>query len=85
MRIHARHRDRRICTQYPQPLEHLQDTFVCRLFYGGSAKYISTARVLYADGGIESISREEAERLVTELSPVPIEFYPEPETKEEAE
>ena len=60
-------------------------TFVCRHFYGHSAKYISTVRVLYADGGIESISSEEAERLVAEKSPVPIEFDPGPETKEKSD
>ena len=60
-------------------------TFVCRLFYGHSAKYISTVRVLYADGGIETISNEEAEKLVAEHAPVPIEFDPEPETKEKSD
>jgi hypothetical protein len=44
-------------------------TFVCRLFFGYSAKYISTARVLYADGGIVTISSEEAERLVRKYHP----------------
>ena len=49
-------------------------TFVCRLFYGFCVKYISTARVLYADGGIGTISREEAEKLVAKYSPVPLEI-----------
>ena len=60
-------------------------TFVCRLFYGFCVKYISTARVLYADGGIESISSEDAEKLVAEHAPEPIEFDPEPETKEKSD
>ena len=46
--------------------------FVCRLFVRRSAEYAFTARVLYADGGIETISREEAEKLVTEKHPVPM-------------
>jgi hypothetical protein len=49
-------------------------TFVCRLFFGHSSKFISTARVLYADGGVVTISREEAEKLVAEQSPVPLEI-----------
>ena len=60
-------------------------TFVCRLLFSRSAEYISTVRVLYADGGIETISNEEAEKLVAERSPVPIEFDPEPETKEKSD
>ena len=59
--------------------------FVCRLFFSRSAEYAFTARVLYADGGIEILSREEAEKLVAGRSPVPFSFDPEPETKEEAE
>jgi len=51
--------------------------FVCRLFYGHSAKYISTVRVLYADGGIVSISREEAEELVRKYHPEPMDFFQE--------
>ena len=47
-------------------------TFICRLFYGHCAKYISTARVLYADGGSESISCEEAEELVRKYHPEPL-------------
>ncbi|MBP5586176.1 MAG: hypothetical protein J6Y92_07485 [Lentisphaeria bacterium] len=49
-------------------------TFVCQLFYGHSAKYISTARVLYADGGIGTISSEEAEELVRKYHPEPMNF-----------
>ena len=59
--------------------------FVCRLLFSRSAEYAFTARVLYADGGIETISREEAEKLVAKRSPVPFKLDPEPETKEEAE
>ena len=59
--------------------------FICRLFFSRSAEYAFTARVLYADGGIRILSREEAEKLVAEHSPVPFSFDHEPETKEEAE
>ena len=59
--------------------------FICRLFFSRSAEYAFTARVLYADGGIEILSREEAEKLVAEHAPVPIEFDPEPETKEKSD
>ena len=46
--------------------------FVCRLFFRRSAEYAFTARVLYADGGIETITREDAEKLVAEKHPVPL-------------
>ena len=59
--------------------------FICRLFFSRSAEYAFTARVLYADGGIKILSREEAEKLVAEQSPVPFSFDPEPETEENAE
>ena len=56
-------------------------TFVCRLFYGFCEKYISTARVLYADGGIGTISSEESEELVRKYHPEPIklDFETQPE------
>lgn len=59
--------------------------FICQLFFSRSAEHAFTARVLYADGGIRILSREEAETLVAERSPVPISFDHDPETKEEAE
>ena len=51
--------------------------FVCRLFFSRSAECISTARVLYADGGVGTISMEEAEKLVSKYSPVPVGIAPE--------
>ena len=61
-------------------------TLACQLFFDHSAKYISTVRVLYADGGIETICREDAEKLVRELSPAPLEIKkPEDRTGQEAE
>ena len=59
--------------------------FICRLFHMHSTKYAFTARVLYADGGIETLTREEAEKLVAERSPVPITLVLEPETEEKPE
>lgn len=46
--------------------------FACLLFFGHA--FISTARVLYADGGVVTISREEAEKLFAEQHPVPLEL-----------
>ena len=46
---------------------------VCRLFYSWIWKeYVNRVRVLYSDSTIGSISREEAEKLISEQSPVPI-------------
>ena len=59
--------------------------FVCQLFHMHSTDYAFTARVLYADGGIETLSREEAEKLVAERSPVPITLVLELETEEKNE
>jgi len=59
--------------------------FISRLFHFHSTKYAFTARVLYADGGIETLTRGEAEKLVAERSPMPITLVPEPETKEKPE
>ena len=59
--------------------------FVCRLFHMHSTDYAFTARVLYANGTIGTLTREEAEKLVAERSPVPFSFDPEPETEEKTE
>ena len=59
--------------------------FVCRLFHMHSTDYAFTARVLYANGTIGTLTREEAEKLVAERSPVPITLVLEPETKEKPE
>ena len=50
--------------------------FMARDSYTGK-KYHLTARVLYADGSVGTISMEEAEQLVSKYSPVPIELKPE--------
>ena len=59
--------------------------FVCQLFHMHSTDYAFTARVLYANGTIGTLSREEAEKLVAERSPVPITLVLKPETEEKAE
>ena len=57
---------------------HMETDFRVKLFmardsYTGK-KYHLTARVLYADGGVGTISMEEAEKLVAEQHPVPFEL-----------
>ena len=59
--------------------------FICRLFHMHSTDYAFTARVLYANGTIGTLTREEAEKLVAERSPMPITFVLEPETEEKPE
>ena len=63
------------------PDSHVETDFMVKLFmardsYTGK-KYHLTARVLYADGGVGTISMEEAEQLVSKYSPVPLELKPE--------
>ena len=60
------------------PDSHMETDFMVKLFmardsYTGK-KYHLTARVLYADGGVGTISMEEAEKLVAEQHPVPFEL-----------
>ena len=70
------------------PDSHVETDFMVKLFmardsYTGK-KYHLTARVLYADGGVGTISMEEAEKLVAEQHPVPLEIQ-RPEDKWESE
>ena len=70
------------------PDSHVETDFMVKLFmardsYTGK-KYHLTARVLYADGGVGTISMEEAEKLVAEQHPVPLEIQ-RPEDKRESE
>ena len=68
-----------IVMDYPD--SHMETDFRVKLFMARDSntgkKYHLTARVLYADGGVGTISREEAEQLVSKYSPVPIELKPE--------
>ena len=72
------------------PDSHMETDFMVKLFmardsYTGK-KYHLTARVLYADGGVGTISMEEAEQLVSEYSPVPFELKsPDSRSGQEAE
>ncbi len=63
------------------PDSHMETDFRVKLFMARDShtgkKYHLTARVLYADGGVGTISMEEAEQLVSKYSPVPIELKPE--------
>ena len=59
--------------------------FICRLFHMHSTDYAFTARVLYANGTIGTLSREEAEKLVAERSPVPINLDFEAKTEAKSE
>ena len=60
------------------PDSHMETDFMVKLFmardsYTGK-KYHLTARVLYADGSVGTISMEEAEKLVSKYSPVSVEI-----------
>lgn len=63
------------------PDSHMETDFMVKLFMARDShtgkKYHLTARVLYADGSVGTISMEEAEQLVSKYSPVPIELKPE--------
>ncbi len=63
------------------PDSHMETDFRVKLFMARDShtgkKYHLTARVLYADGGVGTISMEEAEQLVSKYSPVPFELKPE--------
>lgn len=52
---------------------------------GKDSDYVISPRVLWADGGAGIITAEEAEKLISEHSPVPISFDHEPETEEKNE
>ena len=52
---------------------------------GKDSEYVISPRVLWADGGAGIITAEEAEKLLSEHSPVPISFDQEPETEEKNE
>jgi len=70
-------RDRIPIAMDPPDAHHVDNKLlmtIYRLLYPHCAEYALTARVLYSDGSVGVISREEAEKLVMEQSPVPIEF-----------
>ena len=60
-----------------RPDSHRESAFLLAMFrlypwYRYSGKLALTSRVLYSDGSIEVLTREDAEKLVAEKSPVPI-------------
>lgn len=64
-----------IIMDYPD--SHMEEAFIMRIFrvMNPEAEELSlTARVLYSDGCVRVLSKEEAERLMYELSPRPIMF-----------
>ena len=59
------------------PDAHRESAFLMSMFrlypwYRYSGKLALTSRVLYSDWSIETLTREEAEKLIAEKSPVPI-------------
>lgn len=71
------------------PDSHVETDFMVKLFmardsYTGK-KYHLTARVLYADGSVGTISMEEAEQLVSKYSPVPFSLTPAQAEKDKTE
>ena len=60
-----------------RPDSHRESAFLLAMFrlypwYRYSGKLALTSRVLYSDGSIEVLSREDAEKLIAAKSPVPI-------------
>ena len=66
-----------------RPDAHREGAFVTTAYRLIRGKDPANVRVLYSDGTLEVVSREEAERLVSALSPRPIEIVP--ETRNEVE
>lgn len=66
-----------------RPDAHEEGAFVTTAYRLIRGKDPANVRVLYSDGTLEVVSREEAERLVSALSPRPIEIVP--ETQNEVE
>ena len=66
-----------------RPDAHEEGAFVTMAFRLIRKEDPVNARVLYSDGTLEVVSREEAEKLVSAHSPRPIEIVP--ETRNEAE
>ena len=71
------------------PDSHMETDFRVKLFMGRDShtgkKYHLTARVLYADGSVGTISKEDAEQLVSKYSPVPVSLTPAQAEKDKTE
>ena len=71
------------------PDSHMETDFMVKLFMGRDShtgkKYHLTARVLYADGSVGTISMEDAEQLVSKYSPVPVSLTPAQAEKDKTE
>ena len=60
-----------------RPDSHRESAFLLSMFrlyhwHWNSGKLALTSRVLYSDGSIETLTREDAEKLIAEKSPIPI-------------
>ena len=60
-----------------RPDSHRESAFLMSMFslyhwHWNKGKLANTSRVLYSDGSIETLTREDAEKLIAEKSPVPI-------------
>ena len=69
--------EQRVPVLMDRPDSHRESTFLMAMFrlypwYRYSGKLALTSRVLYSDGSIETLTREDAEKLIAEKSPVPI-------------
>lgn len=71
------------------PDSHMETDFRVKFFMARDShtgkKYHLTARVLYADGSVGTISMEEAEQLVSKYSPVPFSLTPAQAEKDKTE
>ena len=69
--------DQRVPVLMDRPDSHRESAFLMSMFrlyhwHWNSGKLALTSRVLYSDGSIETLNREDAEKLIAEKSPVPI-------------
>ena len=69
--------DQHVPVLMDRPDSHRESAFLMSMFrlypwYRYSGKLALTSRVLYSDGSIETLTREDAEKLIAEKSPVPI-------------
>ena len=69
--------DQRVPVLMDRPDSHRESAFLLSMFrlyhwHWNSGKLALTSRVLYSDGSIETLTREDAEKLIAEKSPIPI-------------
>ena len=69
--------EQRVPVLMDRPDSHRESAFLMSMFclyhwHWNKGKLADTSRVLYSDGSIGTLSREDAEKLIAEKSPVPI-------------